>query len=57
MHIYNSTAYYHDTQLVMRKDEMYETCDIHNYCMLYTTKKRPLIDMLFGMQMFILIDT
>ena len=35
--IYNSTAYLNDTQLVMRNDEMYETCDIHNYCMFYIT--------------------
>ena len=33
--VYNSTAYLHDTQLVMRNDEMYETCDIHNYYLLY----------------------
>ena len=38
--IYNSTAYLHDTQLVMRNDEMYETCDIHNYYLLYIAKKR-----------------
>ena len=37
---YNNTAYLNDTQLIMRNDEMNETCDIHNYCMLYTTKKK-----------------
>ena len=38
--VYNNTAYLHDTQLVMRNDEMYETCDIHNYYLLYIAKKR-----------------
>ena len=37
--IYNGTAYLHDTQLVMRNDEMYETCDIHNYYFYYKIKK------------------
>ena len=36
--VYNNTAYLNDTQLIMRYDEMNETFDIHNYCMLYTTK-------------------
>ena len=37
--VYNNTAYLNDTQLIMRNDEMNETCDMHNYYMLYTTKK------------------
>ena len=37
--VYNNTAYLNDTQLIMKNDEINETCDIHNYCMLYTTKK------------------
>ena len=38
--VYDNTAYLNDTQLIMRNDEMNETCDIHNNCMLYTTKKK-----------------
>ena len=28
--VYNNTAYLNDTQLIMRNDEMNETCDIQN---------------------------
>ena len=38
--VYNNTVHLNDTQLIMRNDETNETCDIHNNCMLYTTKKK-----------------
>ena len=38
--VYNNTAYLNNTQSIMRNDKMNETSDIHNYCMLYTMKKK-----------------